>query len=131
MSTLCPNCSSETIAEIKQIMLDKSKVERPVWYCQRCDLSIPTKKDDRVAWVNRFEWLPPSLIYGLEMSSYRCLGCEKDGVMYAVVEHLLGSTVFPFDSELLPAWCCYQCGFTDRARRIDKYTWADAYHLWY
>lgn len=125
----CKNCSSEVQAEIKKIMLDKMKLERPCWYCSNCDLSVPAKKDERGEWVDRFKWNDSS-IYGLELRKDYCIGCQRRGTLYAGTEIVLGESYFPFHTERYPVWVCYSCGFTFKCLELDRKLWEEAYHLW-
>lgn len=126
----CLNCSSETTAEIKQLKENGYKVDRPVFYCEKCSLSTQVKKEDKYLWVDSFEWLPPSLFYGYSMSNFLCRGCEKSGVMYADLGELVGSDFSYYHSEYMPVFICYQCGFETRCLEKDKYLWSRAYHHW-
>ena len=129
MSTLCQNCSSETSAEIKTIKINKMKLERPCWHCSSCSLSTPVKKEDGPKWADKFQWVH-SFIYGLEVDKDYCIGCEKEGTLYAVTELTRGGDYFPFHLELHPSFCCYRCGFTFKCLEKNKERWTDMYHLW-
>lgn len=129
MRNKCPNCKSEVNAEIKNIMLDKMRLERPCWHCVSCNMSFPTKEEDKYEWADRFQWAD-SFIYGLDFDKDYCMGCEVSGTMYADTNLVMGGDYFPFHTELHPTFCCYTCGFTVKCLEKDRNKWVELYHLW-
>lgn len=130
MSTKCPNCKSETTAEIKQFKLNGYKVDRPVFFCKLCDLSVQVCKEDNYTWVDKFVWPPPSMFYGYGMSNFMCLGCNKHNTMYADVGDTFIDDFSYSRSKFLPVFICFRCGFETRCLEKDKYLWSRAYHHW-
>ena len=50
---LCIGCGGKTVAEIKDLgSYNEHKV--PVWFCQSCNLSTPTMRQDRHDWTCYF-----------------------------------------------------------------------------
>ena len=101
----------------------------PVWYCAGCDLSVPTKEEDKYAWVDTYKWDPPGFIFGMRAYEYKvCPGCQTDS-MYADSEFLINE-LFPFYEGAKPSWTCYRCGFSDKVVKEDGHLWADMFSGW-
>jgi len=127
-SKICVGCRLPTVAEIKDLSnYDEHNV--PVWYCETCKLSTPTKRKDRHEWVNDYLWDPPGFIYGARAYEYKvCPGCMTN-TMFADSTFLINE-IFPFFEGQKPAWTCARCGFSDKVVKEDGNLWADMFNKW-
>jgi len=125
---LCIGCGGKTVAEIKDLgSYNEHKV--PVWFCQSCNLSTPTMRQDRHDWVQSYRWPKPGFVYGNRAYAYTvCPSCNVDS-MFASNEFLINET-FPFCEVVKPCWTCYFCGFSDMVVEQDGDLWADMYSGW-